>query len=319
MGVKVRYFRGGWWIFVDHRGRRRAKKIGDRETAVRTAKELGERLARADLHLPETGGETPTFGRYADGWLQQARLNLKASTVRFYEGHLAQHLLPALGSTAVAELRRRHCRDLVIDCRAKNLSLATVRGIARTLSTILSQAVEDELLPANPALRLGRYLRTGDRQEPQIDPFTRDEAADIAQLARAEFPEWYPWLLTGLRTGMRAGELLALKWEDVDWRGSYVVVRRNIVRGQLTTPKNHQQRRVDLSRQLRAELRLWRRRLGILWLKHGRPLPDWVFPSITGTALDESNVRKAFNDSSMQPVSTGVAHISSGTRLPVCC
>jgi hypothetical protein len=57
----------------------------------------------------------------------------------------------------------------------------------------------------------------------------------------------------------------------------------------------HWLRRVDLSRQLRAELRLWRRRQRAAWLKFGQPFPEWVFPSVTGTGLDESNVRKAFN------------------------
>lgn len=72
-------------------------------------------------------------------------------------------------------------------------------------------------------------------------------------------------------------------------------MRRNLVRGKLTTPKNHQCRRVDLSPQLRAVLRLSRRRKSVEWSKHGLPRPDWVFPSAAGTALDESNVRKAFN------------------------
>jgi integrase len=63
----------------------------------------------------------------------------------------------------------------------------------------------------------------------------------------------------------------------------------------VTTPKNHQSRRVDLSHQLSAALRLWRRQQRREWLKVGRPFPVWVFASVTGTALDESNVRKAFN------------------------
>src|SRR5262249_25846355 len=64
----------------------------------------------------------------------------------------------------------------------------------------------------------------------------------------------------------------------------------------LTTPKNHQRRRVDMSRQLRAELRLWRRRLRLVWLAYGQQQPVvWVFPSDAGTPLDESNVRKAVN------------------------
>ena len=162
----------------------------------------------------------------------------------------------------MSSFRRADCRLLVTACRAKGLKATTVRGIARTLSTILSQAVEDELLPANPAFRLGKYLRAADDPEPTVDPFTADESTQILAVAHERFPDWYPWLLCGLRTGLRAGELLALQWSDFNWRYGFVQVQRNIVGGQLTTPKNHQRRRVDLSRQLQAALRLWRRGSG---------------------------------------------------------
>ena len=82
-----------------------------------------------------------------------------------------------------------------------------------------------------------------------------------------------PWLLCALRTGLRAGELLALQWSDCNWRYGFVQVQRNLVRGLLTTPKNHQRRRVDLSRQLQVALRLWRRRERIAWLRKGAPQP----------------------------------------------
>ena len=173
--------------------------------------------------------------------------------------------------------------------------MATVRGVVRTLSTILTQAVEDELLPANPALRMGKYLRQGDEAEPEMDPFTRGEASHLVAVAREKLPEWHPFVLCGLRTGMRMGELLALEWGDIDWRSSTIRLSRNIVSGALTTPKNHQKRRVDLSPQLRAVLRLARRQQAAAWLKRGKPRPDAVFASDAGTPLDESNVRKAFN------------------------
>ena len=54
--------------------------------------------------------------------------------------------------------------------------------------------------------------------ESQIDPFTRDEAAHVVATAFEQFPDWHPWVLTGLRTGMRSGELLGLQWGDIDWR-----------------------------------------------------------------------------------------------------
>ncbi len=82
----------------------------------------------------------------------------------------------------------------------------------------------------------------------------------------------------------RARELLALQWTDLNWRGSFVQVCRNLVRGQLTTPKNHQGRRVAMSRQLRAELRLWRRRQRAEWLRRGQSLPEWIFVSVCALA-----------------------------------
>jgi integrase len=294
VGVSVRYWKGAWCGFVNHDGRRKAKRIGDRETADHIAQAIREKLVRRELNLADSSGaETLRF--YATAWLEHAKLSLKSSTVTFYGGHLTQHILPALGARNVRDVRRADCRNLVFDCRAKGLKVSTVRGIVRTLSTVLSQAVEDEILPANPALRMGKHLRQADDPEPQIDPFTPAEAAHVVDVAREHFPEWYPWVLTGFRTGMRSGELPGLQWGDIDWRARYLNVVRNIVKGQLTTPKNHQRRRIDLSRQLAVALRLWRRHQRAAWLKVGHPLPEWVFASASGTALDESNVRKAFN------------------------
>ena len=106
---------------------------------------------------------------------------MKASTVAFYQANLARYVWPALGTRLVSSIRRSDCRDLVTACRAKGLKVTTVRGIARTLSTVLTQAVEDEWLPANPGLRLGKFLRAADEPEPKIDPFTRDEVEALLQ------------------------------------------------------------------------------------------------------------------------------------------
>ena len=52
MGVKLRFFRDAWWIFVDHHGKRRAKRVGDQQTARRVAKELREQLAGPTYTCP---------------------------------------------------------------------------------------------------------------------------------------------------------------------------------------------------------------------------------------------------------------------------
>ncbi len=262
---------------------------------IRTAIRDGS-FQRLDDPAPAVEPTTESLEEYARRhWLPSAKLNLKASTVRFYSDNLKNHIFPLLGDTPIKAVSRMDCRRLVTHARDGGLRIDTVRGIVRTLSTVLSQAVEDELLPGNPALSMRKYLRRGDEPEATVDPFARDEVAHLVETAREHFPGWHPWLLCALRTGLRAGELLALQWGDIDWSGRSIRVQRSLVRGTLTTPKNHQVRAVDLSVQLRAVLRLWRQEKSREWLRHGLPRPDWVFPSDAGTPLDESNVRKAFN------------------------
>ena len=66
------------------------------------------------------------------------------------------------------------------------------------------------------------------------------------------------------------------------------------MRGVLTSTKSHQRRRVDMSAQLYAVLLDWRRYQRARWLKKGEPFPEWVVPSLEGTALEERNVRHVF-------------------------
>jgi integrase len=292
MGVTVKFYRGAWWVFINHRGRRKSKRIGDRDTALKVARAIRERIAIGELHLG--AADDQTLETYAGAWVKGLSGNLKASTIAFYSENLRRHVLPALGSRPVSALSRKDCRDLVTTLRSKGLRLNTVRGITRTLSTVLSQAVEDDKLPANPALRMGKYLRRGDEPERVIEPLTAAETAHVIAIAERYFPRWYPWVLCGLRTGLRLGELLALQWADCDWNGRFLVVQRNLVRGVLTSPKSHQRRRVDMSPQLVTALLAWRRVQRKRWLKRGQTMPAWVFPSLEGTALEERNVRHVF-------------------------
>ena len=293
MGVKIRFHKGAWWLFIHHRSRRRAKKIGDRQTAVRTAQQVREAIIAGDLQItPKPPSET--LRTYAHAWLRGLESNLKASTVTFYGENLKRHVLPLLGDRPLASITRADGRELIAVCRQKGLRLNTVKGIARTLSTLLSQAVEDDKLPAHPCLRMGRYLRRGDEPKSIVQPLTREEAAHLVTTAATEYPRWHPWILCALRTGMRAGELLALQWRDLDWHGGFILVQRNQVKGLITSPKSHQRRRVDMSSQLAATLLAWRRLQRERCLEKGAAVPEWVFASLDGNVLEERNVRTMF-------------------------
>ena len=69
MGVKIRFHKGAWWLFINHRSQRRAKKMGDRQTALHTAQQVREAIVAGDLALtPKPPPET--VQAYAQAWLR---------------------------------------------------------------------------------------------------------------------------------------------------------------------------------------------------------------------------------------------------------
>src|SRR6187401_2396169 len=105
MGVKVRFHRGAWWVFIDHHGRRRAKKIGDRQTAHDVARAIRQKLAAGDVGIFPAEASV-TVREYAKNWLKVNETVWKASTHRFYQFNINLHVVPALGDMPIATVRR---------------------------------------------------------------------------------------------------------------------------------------------------------------------------------------------------------------------
>ncbi len=92
MGVTVKFYRKAWWLFINHRGRRRSKCVGDHATALEAARKVRRHLVEGDLSvLDSDAGET--FDKYAETWLANGEGGRKASTHRFYDFNLRLHIL----------------------------------------------------------------------------------------------------------------------------------------------------------------------------------------------------------------------------------
>lgn len=299
MGVKVKHWKGAYWLFINHNGKRKARRVGAGPAGQRAANaaaiKIQARLAEGDTGPIEDSTASPptTFRSYAEGWIEtHAKQACKFSTARVYEANLDRHILPVLGDKPVTALSRMDCRTLIAECRKKGLSRKSIENIGRTVSSVLSQAMEDGLITGNPAFRLGRYYRAGDEVKPAICPLTADEVPVLLASAEEYFPREYPLFLCAVRTGLRLGELLALHWPDIDFNGRFIEVRRNLVAGRLTTPKNGKTRRVDMSAQLTTTLRsLLQARKKETLSKGWGTVPDWVFCTEGGGALDGDNLR----------------------------
>jgi integrase len=300
MGVKIRKRGGKWYVFVNCHGRRKAKCVGSSRAAAEQVKRILEgKLALGDMGIFGEGEtETPTFGAYADQWMREyARIECKTSTADGYESALRQYLRPHFGTTRLDEIKRDDIKGLINELIAKNLSRSTVRGALCVIRGMFNQAIESGLVEANPAIRLGRFTRAAKTAETGGVALTANEVVAFLNAAMEVCPDYYPLFLTAVRTGLRRGELVALRWGDIQFGNEqdsnrFILVRHNYVRREHTTTKSRKSRRVDMSRELRRVLiELRDARLLGAYLKGQNDISEeFVFPSRDGSILDPDNL-----------------------------
>jgi integrase len=142
---------------------------------------------------------------------------------------LRKHIRPTLGALPLAEITRGQVKDLLATKRAEGLSKNTVRLIRATLSGLYADAIDAELVTANPAARTGRAR--GRKTPDTVSAAERRQkikAMSVEQLAvflkAAEGGRHAVLFLLLADTGMRPGEAFALRWKDLDLAAKVVTV-----------------------------------------------------------------------------------------------
>jgi integrase len=139
---------------------------------------------------------------------------------------------------------------------------------------------------------MGRYLRDAAEPPKEIRPLTKAETQRVLALAERRDKVEHAFILVGVLTGMRLGELLGLRWEDLDFKAKFIDVRRSRTGQRVGTPKNGKSRRVDMATALvnvLGSLKAERKRAA---LAAGKPMSPTVFLTPEGAPLDGDNFRK---------------------------
>lgn len=156
------------------------------------------------------------------------------------------HLLPFFGDMRLDKIGPREIARFKAE-KLSTLSAKTVNNMLTVLRKSLSLAVEWGRLQSVP--RVG-FLRV---KKPKIDFLTFEEAPRLVAGADAE---WAAMILCGLRAGLRQGELLELRWEDVDLAQGVLRIRRAVYDGVVDVPKGGRGRDVPMSNELVAAMRV---------------------------------------------------------------
>ena len=284
---KVIGYRGAYWVHTAQ-GPKRRFVSGKTKTEAR----LALRKAKAD----KDGGlvfdvPTLTVGEYLGRWLRDSvRDTVRQRTWERYEQIVRLHLVPSLGRAKLKDLSPAHVRGLYREKLDAGLSPRTVQYVHVTLHKALKDAVSDGLVPRNVV----DGIKAPRPEKKEISPLSTSQAHTFLKTVRGDrFEALY---ILAVHCGLREGELLGLKWEDLDVEAETLSVRRTLSetkeRGHIfEPPKNGKGRSIKLTRTATEALRTHRKRQseerlrGAPWTDHGL-----VFPSSSGTTMNAKNL-----------------------------
>lgn len=278
-----------------------------RSKVVKTKKEADRLLAEWLVEIERgiaVDGAKMTVGEYLKYWLETyVKHNTRATTYRGYEVCVRVHLIPVLGSIPLQKLTAAHLQAYYQQAihqapsnrRKGTLSPRTVRLTHSVIREALQHALEWNMVARNiaDATKPPRAVR------PKVEVWGAEEAQRF--LAVAENDGYSPIWLVALTTGMRQGELCALRWEDVDFKRGVLHIRHTLmaVKGErsLREPKTRSGRRtITLSPVCLAALNDHRDRQRFQrtnadeW--HDR---DAIFTASNGEWLNHGNLTRAYN------------------------
>jgi len=169
--------------------------------------------------------ENLTLVTFLDTWLSDCvKDTIRASTYERYAGIVKLHFSPALGRLRLKALTSAHVQGFYRGRLDSGLSPATVQKVHVVLHKALSQAVKWSLVPRNVTEAV-----SASRPAPkEMRPLSAEEAKKLLEAAGYDHLEALRVL--AVHTGMRQGELLALKWSDIDLEAAKVGVRRTLTR-----------------------------------------------------------------------------------------
>jgi integrase len=261
MAVKVREKikgSGVFWIFINHNGKRKSKKIGDKKLALEVAKKIEAKLTLGEFDMkPKAETKAPTFKSYSEFWLETYIKPIRRqSTYERYSHLLKNQVFARIGKYQITELTRSTIRECLLAIYGQGYSKSTICLVRDVISGPLQFALDDELIKANPASGILKRMSFNRDRGANVNPFTPDEVAAFFETCEKTCLEYYPFFLCAFRTGMRMGELLGLQWGDVDWHGKFIEVKRSYKLKRISETKNGKIRRVDMTDQLYDSLRM---------------------------------------------------------------
>lgn len=189
----------------------------------------------------------------------------KINTTKSFKNIFKNHIEPYFKNYDIQDIKPSDIKSWQVVLVKKNLAIETIKNCRTVLRGILKDAMLDNIISSHP-MDLVRPP-TSQIEEEDVFPFTLKEVETILGVA----PVWLRRYLTvAFFTGMRTGELLVLKWKDIDFENKKIYVRRSMTKGIISQTKKYRKRMIDMLPIVSIALKE-------LYLENGM-INEWVFP-----------------------------------------
>ena len=282
-------------------GKRKQKRKRGFKTKKEAEKFLSEQLNSIDK---ETYFEPSvlTFGEYLDYWLENyAKPNTAARTLEGYSYMIRQHIKPSLGNIKISKLQPLHLQEYYAQklnngkLDGGGLSAQSVKHQHRLISKTLKDAVKWQFTIRNVA----EAVTPPKTKKVEMKTWDNEQVKAFLKVAKASV--YYSIYFTAIYTGMRRGEVLGVRWQDVDFENNVIYVRQTLqpvkkVGLTFKEPKSGKSRSITITPSLAKELKIiYKQQLeNKLLLGQGYHDLDLVFAQKNGNPIQPSEMARNF-------------------------
>ena len=292
------------------------KANGKRRRTQKTFKTLAEakrgrvQMLKAQQEGRLTEVRNDTVYTYGLWWAREVKpQNIRETTAADYEDRLRRYVFPFLGSVRMVDLRTEHIIAWMNELKRSGKSTNTINGARRVLTGMCKYAARTSVIPFNPVTATDSMRRQVGEKSQVREPWNQDEMNQVLRAVVAN-SKLDCFLHLMMHTGMRPGEVLGLRWKDIDEASSALSVTgtlkqarritpggQGVVRMERNEPKTFASRRpITLSPELIQALdrqkmyeSLARMTAAENWIESG-----YVITTTVGTSVSLTNLRKAY-------------------------